>query len=58
VAHGEIYYGELTNDRVYVRTTEKEFDFPQGQANAETLPVRFSSPAITLSSRCEFCASG
>jgi uncharacterized protein len=37
VAHGEIYFGELTNDRVYVRTTEKEFDFPQGQANAETI---------------------
>ncbi|HEY2529905.1 MAG TPA: UPF0182 family protein [Xanthobacteraceae bacterium] len=37
VAHGEIYFGELTNDRVYVRTTEKEFDFPQGQANAETV---------------------
>jgi uncharacterized protein len=36
VAHGEIYFGEETNDRVYVRTTEKEFDFPQGQANAET----------------------
>jgi uncharacterized protein len=37
VAHGEIYFGEFTRDRVYVRTTEKEFDFPQGQANAETI---------------------
>ena len=37
VTHGEIYFGELTNDRVYVRTTEKELDFPQGQANAETI---------------------
>ena len=36
VAHGEMYFGEETNDRIYVRTTEKEFDFPQGQANAET----------------------
>ena len=36
VTHGAIYYGALTRDRVYVRTTEKEFDFPQGQANAET----------------------
>jgi uncharacterized protein len=36
VAHGEIYFGEETDDRVYVHTTEKEFDFPQGQANAET----------------------
>jgi uncharacterized membrane protein (UPF0182 family) len=37
VAHGEIYYGILTRDRVYVHTTEKEFDFPQGDANAETV---------------------
>jgi len=37
VRHGEIYYGMLTRDRIYVRTTEKEFDFPQGQANAETV---------------------
>ncbi|MBV8589764.1 MAG: UPF0182 family protein, partial [Acetobacteraceae bacterium] len=31
VAHGAIYYRALTRDRVYVPTTEKEFDFPQGQ---------------------------
>ena len=37
VTRGEIYFGELTEDRVYVHTTEKEFDFPQGQANAETV---------------------
>jgi uncharacterized protein len=37
VTHGEIYFGELTNDQIYVRTTEKEFDFPQGQVNAETI---------------------
>jgi len=37
VAHGEIYFSEFTKDRVYVRTTEREFDFPQGQANAETI---------------------
>lgn len=36
VDHGAIYFGALTRDRVYVHTTEKEFDFPQGQANAET----------------------
>ena len=35
VTRGQIYFGELTDDRVYVHTTEKEFDFPQGQANAE-----------------------
>lgn len=37
VDRGAIYYGAYTNDHVYVRTTEKEFDFPQGQANAETI---------------------
>lgn len=37
VKQGAIYYGELTQDRVYVRTSEREFDFPQGQANAETV---------------------
>jgi uncharacterized protein len=36
VTHGEIYFGEATRERVYVHTTEKEFDFPQGQANVET----------------------
>ncbi|HXQ47602.1 MAG TPA: UPF0182 family protein, partial [Caulobacteraceae bacterium] len=36
VTHGEIYYGLQTNDRVYVHTSEKEFDFPRGDANAET----------------------
>jgi uncharacterized protein len=36
VDHGAIYFGALTRDHVYVHTTEKEFDFPQGQANAET----------------------
>src|SRR6516164_1573934 len=37
VTHGEIYYGALTRDLVYVHTSEKEFDFPRGQVNAETV---------------------
>jgi len=36
VNHGQIYFGKATRDRVYVRTSEKEFDFPLGQANVET----------------------
>jgi uncharacterized membrane protein (UPF0182 family) len=48
VAHGEIYYGQLTNDRVYVDTTEKEFDFPKADANAET--IYSGSGGIALSS--------
>lgn len=30
-----IYYGELTNDWVVANTTAKEFDYPQGNSNAE-----------------------
>jgi uncharacterized protein len=37
VIHGEIYFGRLTHDRVYVHTTEKEFDYPKGDANVETV---------------------
>jgi uncharacterized membrane protein (UPF0182 family) len=48
VTHGAIYYGALRRDRAYVRTTEKEFDFPQGQVNAET--VYHGAGGIPLSS--------
>jgi uncharacterized protein len=37
VKQGAIYYGALTRNQIYVGTSEKEFDFPQGQANAETV---------------------
>jgi hypothetical protein len=29
----EIYFGELSNDRVYVKTKAKEFDYPAGDEN-------------------------
>jgi uncharacterized protein len=29
----EIYFGELTNTDVYVKTRQKEFNYPQGQTN-------------------------
>ncbi len=32
----EIYFGELTNEDVYVKTRQKEFNYPQGQANSLT----------------------
>ncbi len=32
----EIYYGERTNDHVYVRTSEREFDYPSGDENVYT----------------------
>lgn len=33
----EIYFGELTNRSVLVNTKEKEFDYPSGQDNVETM---------------------
>ncbi len=32
----EIYYGELTNDYVIVKTKSKEFDYPKGEENIYT----------------------
>ncbi len=31
----EIYFGELSNDRVYVKTNTREFDYPSGEASGE-----------------------
>ncbi|HVB37504.1 MAG TPA: UPF0182 family protein [Vicinamibacterales bacterium] len=36
VTRPQIYYGELTNTDVYVRTHQREFDYPQGQSNSYT----------------------
>ena len=33
----EIYYGELTDRYVYVKTQQTEFDYPQGDTNATTV---------------------
>ena len=33
VSRPEIYFGELTNTDVYVKTRQKEFNYPQGQTN-------------------------
>jgi uncharacterized protein len=33
VTRPEIYFGELTNTDVYVKTRQKEFNYPQGEAN-------------------------
>ena len=37
VTRPEIYFGELTNTDVYVRTRQKEFNYPQGDTNSVTL---------------------
>ena len=36
VTRPEIYFGELTNTDVYVKTHQKEFNYPQGQTNSFT----------------------
>jgi uncharacterized protein len=36
VIRPQIYFGELTNTDVYVKTRQKEFDYPQGDANSLT----------------------
>ncbi len=33
VARPEVYFGELTDTDVYVKTRQKEFNYPQGQTN-------------------------
>ena len=33
VTRPEIYFGELTNTEVYVKTRQREFNYPQGQTN-------------------------
>src|SRR5712692_5439887 len=36
ITRPEVYFGELTNTDVYVKTRQKEFNYPQGQANSLT----------------------
>lgn len=36
VRRPEVYYGERTDDHVYVRTTQQEFDYPEGEQNVFT----------------------
>ncbi len=36
VSRPEIYFGQETNSDIYVKTKQREFDFPQGEANTYT----------------------
>ena len=36
ITRPQIYFGELTDADVYVKTRQQEFDFPQGQSNSLT----------------------
>jgi hypothetical protein len=33
----EIYFGELTNDYIFIKTTQREFDYPLGDKNVDTV---------------------
>ena len=37
VTRPEIYFGEITNQYIITNTKEKEFDYPQGEQNAEAV---------------------
>ena len=36
VTRPEIYFGQLTDTDVYVKTQQKEFNYPQGETNSLT----------------------
>jgi uncharacterized protein len=36
ITRPEIYYGEMTNEQVYVRTKQQEFNYPEGEKNQFT----------------------
>ncbi len=43
----EIYFGEITNNYIIVNTDEKEFDYPSGSDNVETLYTGESGISLT-----------
>lgn len=43
----EIYFGEITNNYIIVNTDEKEFDYPSGSDNVETLYTGESGIELT-----------
>ncbi len=53
VTRPEIYFGELTNTDVYVKTRQKEFNYPQGADQQPNTPTR----ATAASSSAVFCAA-
>jgi len=50
----EIYFGETTNDYVIVNTDEKEFDYPSGSDNMETLYEGKAGINLSLANRLLF----
>lgn len=50
----EIYFGEKTNDYVILNTDEKEFDYPSGSDNEETLYKGSAGIPLTLMNKMLF----
>ena len=55
-----LYFGELSNDRVFVKTKTKEFNYPKGEDNVFTSFKGTGGVAVDSSgdSCCSRCASG
>ena len=52
VTQPAIYFGQLSNDHVFVKTATAEFDYPRGDANV------FGTYAATAASRRTACSGG
>ena len=55
VTRPEIYFGEMTNTDVYVKTRQQEFNYPQGQTN--NLPRTRAPAALCWADFCAACCS-
>lgn len=54
ITRPEIYFGEKTNEYVIVNTDEKEFDYPSGSDNEETLYEGSAGIKLSLMNRLLF----
>ena len=52
----EVYYGEIPNDYVIVKTKSKEFDYPKGEENVYTTYTGVGGVEINSPLRRFFCA--
>ena len=58
VTRPQIYYGELTNDYVFVGTAQKEFDYPAGETNIYTKYTGQRRRAASARSSAACCTRG
>lgn len=54
ITRPEIYFGEKTNDYVILNTKEKEFDYPSGSNNEETIYEGKAGIPLTMARRILF----